>query len=268
MWRTLALLFGTVLFAVIVCVIVATVTVGESLIGNCRALSVVQLDAPLLAFDARDAIEYCVAAKAMYCTGGSSVSSWVPPLWSVVQLPNRRGFVMRGWVNAKRVAIVSFRGTQNICDVFADFHSVLVPQQYAGEQVHAGFAASYARVRDAVRALTHDADEVRVTGYSLGGAVATLAASDLAATMPSVKLIAVGTPKVGNAAFRDGFKQRVMHARIIFISGDPVATVPIGLFGRFVHVAEPEVIPDSDCGNWQCNHSLTRYQALSTMIKC
>jgi hypothetical protein len=69
-----------------------------------------------------------------------------------------------------------------------------------------------------------------VTGHSLGGAVATLAAAYLRASGTAVSLYTYGSPRVGNAAFADfvsaqpGGEIRVTHL------DDPVPKLPPLLF--------------------------------------
>ena len=91
-------------------------------------------------------------------------------------------------------------------------------------KVHAGFQASYLRIRrDFHSALAANGDgpadgladdagpgalaglgRVVLVGYSLGGALATLALTDLAAHgTADVELLTFGAPRVGNASFRE-----------------------------------------------------------------
>ena len=54
----------------------------------------------------------------------------------------------------------------------------------------------------------HTVDRIIVTGHSLGGAIATMAAIDLYWIYGAkIKIINFGSPRVGNLAFHDYFKK-------------------------------------------------------------
>lgn len=114
-----------------------------------------------------------------------------------------------------------------------------------GGKVHHGFSRAYnsikTQVRSSVKFLLETFPEahILVTGHSLGGALATLAAIDLKRLHLSthIQLYTFGSPRVGNRAFAKyvytlfplGTIYRVVNA------GDIVPHVPT-LFQRYVHV--------------------------------
>lgn len=138
-----------------------------------------------------------------------------------------------------RVVIAAFRGTQalrpglpfretvreTLRDLHADLQVRLEP--WDGERcVHAGFRhaleAVWAPLRKRLRTLA-PRRRVWLTGHSLGGAVATLAADRLG---PRARgLFTFGAPRVGDAAFRDGF--RLARAWRVVHHNDLVARVPV-----------------------------------------
>ena len=131
-----------------------------------------------------------------------------------------------------RVVIVAFAGTDfsEIEDIVADVDVRLV-SGYGGK-VHAGFDRAYrfvrSRVRDQVAAHARGGKTVWLTGHSLGGALATLAALDLRGQKRTVKgVYTYAPPRVGNKAFSRNFNtklgDRAYHlARVT----DPVPTLP------------------------------------------
>lgn len=106
----------------------------------------------------------------------------------------------------------------------------------AGCLAHTGFYASWAEVASRVLAAVAAAKaanptyQVVVTGHSLGGAVATLAAAYLREDGHAADLYTYGSPRVGNRAFvqfvtdQPGGEYRITHA------DDPVPRLPPILF--------------------------------------
>lgn len=113
-----------------------------------------------------------------------------------------------------RVVIAVFRGTQvdRVNELFLDSVRVLeaLPAgEGAGGRVHAGFRRALDEVWDhfstRVRALSAAGRRVVLTGHSLGGALATLAAFRLGPTIVEA-VYTFGCPRVGNRTFGSGFR--------------------------------------------------------------
>ncbi|KAF2125904.1 alpha/beta-hydrolase [Dothidotthia symphoricarpi CBS 119687] len=116
--------------------------------------------------------------------------------------------------DASREFIVSFSGTWSVQDFLTDFSFVSIPQGTAqgctGCKAHAGFYVAWRSVADNV---TTALSELRtqkpgysttITGHSLGGALASLAYTDLkAAGVPLNIAYTFGSPRVGNPAYAD-----------------------------------------------------------------
>lgn len=109
-----------------------------------------------------------------------------------------------------------------------------------GTLVHAGFARVYDSVRERVLAKARETskgyDRVVCTGHSLFGAVATLAAADLATELGEVPVVCVtfGSPRVGDEKFVEYFHGAVDASHRCVVRGDPVAATPTKW--RFKHV--------------------------------
>lgn len=118
--------------------------------------------------------------------------------------------------------IISFRGTENIFNCFSDFDMRLVPWNIFPDngdddnnnnnaKVHSGFLADYLSFNIAIKQtiseqLLHNApfiDTITCTGHSLGAALATLCALELASVFSAstsirIRLITFGSPRIGN----------------------------------------------------------------------
>ena len=120
-------------------------------------------------------------------------------------------------------------------------------------RVHAGFAAAYASVRRHVRSALDaalqgggagPASALLVTGHSLGGALATLCAADVAESWeaagvpasrrPLLLMHTFGSPRVGDLRFTTRFAELVPHALRIVAGKDLVPSLPPAAMG-FAH---------------------------------
>ena len=125
--------------------------------------------------------------------------------------------------------IVAFRGVQpdQPIDVWTDVDVVQTEWIHDGERVHEGFAnalndRAWRAIADRLAALP--GRRVWVTGHSLGGALATLAADRL----PDVAgVYTFGSPRVGDPTFVRGFNRRHAGRSFRFVNHrDVVARVP------------------------------------------
>ncbi|CAE8644444.1 unnamed protein product [Polarella glacialis] len=151
--------------------------------------------------------------------------------------------------------VVAFRGTKNPENVLVDLDfgqielELAENQQCAGGcKVHAGFSRAWRSLRYQTETALRDlgcagaGQAVRLTGHSLGGAMAALAAWDLSASGYNVSQVyTYGEPRLGNSAWVSAFQDlmanksfyRVVHYK------DPVPHFPSELF-NYRHAA-PEV---------------------------
>lgn len=137
-----------------------------------------------------------------------------------------RGFVVR---RGKQL-IVAFRGTviTEIENWKTNIDLKPVPITPKAEaEIHSGFRNAYLLVKPKLTQILRDAqqpdDRIIYTGHSLGGALAVMAAQDLAHMEAKPRIYTFGQPQVGNAAFAKtcpGKLYRFVHDK------DPVARVP------------------------------------------
>ncbi|KAI9497403.1 Alpha/Beta hydrolase protein [Zychaea mexicana] len=171
----------------------------------------------------------------------------------------------------KKEIIVVFRGSVSINNWIADLNAVLADYPSVTlARVHAGFLGSWEDCKSTVTSTveselsSHPDYKLVITGHSLGGAVAVLAALDFHADgVSDLALYTQGQPRVGNRRLAQHIVdtgityKRAVHAR------DTVPHVPDNLNG-FYHAGEEywqvsdltsrvQVCPDgletSDCAN-------------------
>lgn len=124
----------------------------------------------------------------------------------------------RGFVgHLGRCGVVAFRGTQNVGNCLTDLETPLVTHAAYPGHVHRGFAEAVDEVWLEVLRLLGPADRAKplwVTGHSLGGAMATLAAVRLVNCGYTVRAAyTFGSPRVGDRLFRHA--HRVAHYRFV-----------------------------------------------------
>ncbi|GLC42482.1 hypothetical protein PLESTF_000759200 [Pleodorina starrii] len=169
----------------------------------------------------------------------------------------------------ERKLVFSFRGTEvtHIKDILTDanlapcgfkpIHAAdgKPPKEKGNVSVHRGFMGAYDSVRRKLSSLLHaitmsagtsDPWDVLVTGHSLGGALATLSAYELASykehagSIRSVTLYTYGCPRVGNATFAADFNKVLQDAWRVTNRLDVVPSVPpSGSMWKFTHVGNP-----------------------------
>ncbi|ESQ56340.1 hypothetical protein EUTSA_v10024569mg [Eutrema salsugineum] len=181
------------------------------------------------------------------------------------------------WRDARRKRVViAFRGTEQTKwkDLQTDLMLAPVglnPERIGGDfkkevQVHSGFLSAYDSVRIRIISLLkmaigyvddvtehEDKWHVYVTGHSLGGALATLLAIELASSQLAkhgainVTMYNFGSPRVGNKIFADVYNQKVKDSWRVVNHRDIIPTVP-RLMG-YCHVAQPVYLAAGDVEN-------------------
>lgn len=161
--------------------------------------------------------------------------------------------------------VISFRGTQfsEAADLWTDLNFPLA--SFKGEDsqwgtVHGGFLDAYHAISDQLEArlqATAPGTKIWITGHSLGGALASLAAADLLAKIEDGRklslagMVSFGSPRVGDSRFfakaeAAALAHGVALHRVSNISNDSTGFDPIPLspfhstFGdEFKHIGAP-----------------------------
>lgn len=180
-------------------------------------------------------------------------------------IPVYQAFVL----SSKQNNIIAFRGTNRTAEMLQDL--LLFQEAYSEPgygEVHAGFSDSYQaiaqQVRDAAKKL-NPALPCYITGHSLGGALATLAALDLALYVPQLKpriqLYTYASPRVGNPVFAAKHTRLIPnHYRVINLA-DAVPLGPPRKFQgmTFAHIGQVWSFL-VNAGDIDPNHSFNTYR--------
>jgi len=141
--------------------------------------------------------------------------------------------------------LVSFRGYNRFHHVLDDVSKLAVPFDIvnSGARVNAIFLNAYKEYRDVLLKYIslHDLRTVHITGHSMGGAMATLAAVDIASTSEiSTHCYTFGCPKVGNAWFRKIYSSCVDSTKRYVVPSDPIPFYPSEK--EYVHVCKSALV--------------------------
>ncbi|GJQ12718.1 hypothetical protein GpartN1_g4509.t1 [Galdieria partita] len=141
-----------------------------------------------------------------------------------------------------------------------EIHSYIEQQlacPFEGPKVHYGFLRSFAGIRETFLQVIEKAvgseylkDDVKATpilyftGHSLGGALATLAAGEVAYRHPSwqIQMYNFGSPRVGNAEFVNIYNQLVPHSFRVVNDTDIIARIPRSQNFEYYHVGNTVLI--------------------------
>ncbi len=176
-------------------------------------------------------------------------------------------------IESELEAVLVFRGTATPEEWLRDLEFRQVEYEFvpSAGKTHAGFTAIYQSARErifyAVRRVSAW-KRLLITGHSLGGALATLAALDLAVNTPfsAPLMINFGSPRVGDPEFADVYDNTVRNSLRVVNLFDPVPRVPFErsptLIGKetviYRHVEAAHLFMVHG-GNLPQNHSLKVY---------
>lgn len=135
------------------------------------------------------------------------------------------GFVAGG----ADAAFVAFRGTSSTPDWLRNLDLAGVNRPYG--RIHGGFFKAFdivqAEVRRSLDRMNAAGKKIWLTGHSLGGALATVAAAELADSYTIAGIYTYGMPRVGNRAFQEFFATRYAGKLYRFVNNrDIVPRVP------------------------------------------
>lgn len=129
--------------------------------------------------------------------------------------------------------VIAFRGTDDTDDIRYDANFSTEPGEF-GARVHSGFRFALSKVWGDVESVILATDKkVLITGHSLGGALALLAAARMLDMGRRVEgVVTFGQPRVGKGKFAREINLR-MQSRVFRVINfvDPVTRVPLAIQG-------------------------------------
>lgn len=148
---------------------------------------------------------------------------------------------------SKDTLIVAFKGTTTLKEAFVDMNIGQIDLGKFGK-VHRGFYEYFAHEhRDNLTSLFKETsyNNIVFTGHSLGGAIATIAASYFGGEFSdkNIYCITFGAPRAGNAKFVKEFRNRVFKSFRFENRNDFVTNMPPS-FMSYKHVGEKYVVND------------------------
>lgn len=157
----------------------------------------------------------------------ATTRAWGLPTFHPLDHEDTQGFVAA----APDVVLIAFRGTQEIGDVLDDIDVLPTTMPYGN--VHSGFLGAYRAVASDLGGFLGGLDlatkKVWLTGHSLGGAVATVAAAEHAGSVPFTGIQTFGQPRVGDDTMHAFFESNYAGRFTRFVNNnDVVPRIPPG----------------------------------------
>lgn len=143
---------------------------------------------------------------------------------------------------------IIFPGTASFRDWRTDAKILKTDWDGEGAMVHRGFAQALESVAHQIGEQIRPAKSLVITGHSLGGALATLLADQLADLDIVTAVYTFGSPRVGNRTFARCYSEALHHRTFRIVNArDPVPWLPFPLpvprSGIYTHVAGQIYLP-------------------------
>lgn len=192
------------------------------------------------AFGWNTALSLVLASKLAYerrsTVENVTLSSWGFQTYRELDVGDTQGFIAA----TNDVLLIAFRGSESLGDWIGNLDVLPVDRGYAN--VHGGFASAFDVVRApiiaALGAIGTGGKHIWLTGHSLGGALATVAAAELRGRIPGATVHTFGQPRVGDDRLQNLFRNDYPDRFFRFVNDDDVvARVPPGYshVGRLIH---------------------------------
>jgi len=178
-------------------------------------------------FDWEKALTCANASKLVY-EDGAVVTDYLKHSWGYdyckfIDVGKTQAFIGR----KKSNLLISFRGTKGAGDWIANLELSKTGTNYG--RVHTGFLKAYKVVESQImeEVLTTPDHHVLITGHSLGGAIATIAAAEISDKGHGDKINGIytfGQPRTGNSKFKKFINSVFYQRHIRFVYDDDIVT--------------------------------------------
>jgi hypothetical protein len=209
---------------------------GDDSIPYLDQFSIPWLTSP--SFNWRTALSLALASRLAYETKGV-VEHTATKLWKLancefVEVDDTQCFI----ASTSAVTLISFRGTENLGDWLSNLNSIGTTRSYGG--VHRGFLGAFQVVQSRLEAILGGAPNrpVVLTGHSLGGALAIIAAAEWKGKFRVARVHTFGQPAVGKEDFRDFVGRNYADCYHRFVNDDDLVPMVPPWFthcGSLVH---------------------------------
>ncbi|TDF56782.1 S8 family serine peptidase [Cupriavidus sp. L7L] len=186
------------------------------------------------------ALSLALASKLAYERNSTveniTISSWGFQTYHALDVGDTQGFIAA----TNDVLLIAFRGSESIGDWIGNLDVLMTDRGYAN--VHSGFAAAFDLVKEPIASSLTEigtaGKHIWLTGHSLGGALATVAAAEFSQILGHATVHTFGQPRVGDASLQALFQREFPLRFFRFVNDDDVvARVPplYSHVGRLVH---------------------------------
>ncbi|MCW1887018.1 lipase family protein [Luteolibacter flavescens] len=143
--------------------------------------------------------------------------------------------------SSQHAVVVSFRGTENLGDWMSNLNVIGTTQSYG--RVHRGFLGAFKVVEQQLlgELANHPGKKVLLTGHSLGGALALIAAAEWSDSIRPSWIHTFGQPAVGKKSFKDFLTARYDEKYYRFVNDQDVVPMIPPLYrhaGELIHYSE------------------------------
>lgn len=192
-------------------------------------------------FEWKTSLSLATASNLSYASAAAvkntAINDWRFASTDFFDVRDTQGFI----AIAPGIVLISFRGTESVADWIGNLKLASAPYDEFGH-VHFGFLECYGNVRASIvaaaKAAAADGARVWITGHSLGGALATLAAADICKTCNIAGVHTFGQPRLASGTFQSFIAQNLTDRFHRFVNDDDIVPrVPPGYkhVGALIH---------------------------------